>query len=93
MKKAQQLPRPLKKRQERVEGTLSTMTGIELRDFVGNGLRVPRNDKTKCWYIHLDTGNQSLREIFYRIANDVIKTYGRCRVSSGLSNLGAPTGR
>ena len=71
MKKAQQLAR----RQERVEGTLNTMTGIELRDFVGNGLRVPRNDKTMCWYIHLDTGNQSLRDIFYRIANDVIKTY------------------
>ena len=73
MKKAQQLARPLKKRQERVEGTLNTMSGIELRDFVGNGLRVPRNDKTKCWYIHLDTGNQSLREIFYRIACQLVQ--------------------
>jgi hypothetical protein len=67
---------PLKKRPERVEGSLSTASGIELRDFADHGLNFEANKaRTKCWYIRIDTGNQSLRDVFLKTANHVLKTY------------------
>ena len=71
------VPLPLKKRprEEETLGTLTAASGIELRDF-SHMLTFPKSqERKKCWYINIDTTNQSLLYIFNQIAKHVTRTY------------------